>query len=164
MYTAFNNLPSSAKVWIYQADRKLNPEEIEILSRSIRSFTEQWQVHGMPLQASFEIKYGQFVILAADDKASGCSIDSSVRVMKEIGEALRVDFFNRSLIAFLVNDNVDTIPMASLLARLQSGNWDAATYTFNNAVSSIEEYRNRWLVTSAQTWLKRYLDKKPVVE
>ena len=48
--------------------------------------------------ASGSVLMNQLVVLAVDQdvmNASGCSIDSSVRLMKQLGTELKVDFFDR---------------------------------------------------------------------
>ena len=45
--------------------------------------------------------FSQHLIFSVDESiesASGCSIDSSVRLMKQLGSELQVDFFNRSFV------------------------------------------------------------------
>jgi hypothetical protein len=159
MFIPFQNLNSQARTWIYQADREITEEQKSLISRKLRQFTEDWLVHGSPLDASFEILHDRFVILAANDPTSGCSIDSSVRVMKEIGSETGIDFFNRNLIAFQVENEIRVIDMPFLKKEFQEGKWDESTFVFNNVASTLQELNERWLVPAGTTWLKRYLPK-----
>jgi hypothetical protein len=71
----------------YQATRPFNSSELSIISDDFLRFTNSWAAHGIPLNAGFDIRFNQFVILAADEyvqQASGCSIDDSVRKVKEL--------------------------------------------------------------------------------
>jgi hypothetical protein len=158
MYVPFNQLSPASKVWIYQADKKLTSQQINIISESLRAFTEQWLVHGAALEASFEIRYDQFIILAANDTASGCSIDTSVRIMKELGEKTGVDFFNRNLVGFLREKEVVLIPLPKLKSAFHS-EWNEESLYFNNAVSSKEEFLEKWITPAKTTWLSRYAFK-----
>jgi hypothetical protein len=160
MFIPFKNLNSSARTWIYQADRQFSEEQKSLISQKLTQFTEDWLVHGSPLEASFEIRHDQFVILAANDTASGCSIDSSVRVMKEIGSQTGIDFFNRNLIAFQAENEIRVIDMAFLKKELQEGSWDESSVVFNNVASTLQDLNERWLVPAGTTWLKRYLPKE----
>lgn len=164
MFIPFDQLPTYAKTWIYQADRKLSPAETEILNRELRSFTEQWEVHGSPLESSFEIRMNQFVVLAANDKVSGCSIDSSVRIMKELGRKVNVDFFNRNLVAFKKDESIITIPLTELKSGFTNGLWSADTRMFNNAVSTKEELGTKWITPAGSTWLKRYIAPQGITQ
>jgi hypothetical protein len=164
MFIPFEKLSPSATVWIYQSDKKFSENEKAILSRHLRAFTDQWLVHGAPLEASFDIRHDQFVILAANDKTSGCSIDTSVRVMKEAGSLIGVDFFNRALIGFLVNGEIRLVPLTELAAEFQSGKLKPSSSTFNNLVSTVDQLNKSWLVPAETTWLKRYLARTESVQ
>ncbi len=103
MFIPFEKLPPHSRIWVYQSDRPFSVDEEKVISGSLITFCSQWEAHGSPLQTSFKIEYHQFVILAVDESsagASGCSIDGSVRVLKELGNHLSIDFFDRSLVAF----------------------------------------------------------------
>src|SRR5262245_6072834 len=118
MYLPFDKLPDHSRIWIYQASRPFNSAEVSIISEELSAFTSEWTAHGIPLKASFDIRFNQFVILAADEnvqEASGCSIDDSVRRIKDLEEKLGgVDLFDRRRIAFLKDTDVTTIQMEHL--------------------------------------------------
>ncbi len=94
----FPNYPESARVWIYGADRFLSGTEEVFAQEKLDAFLKHWAAHGTELFAEGSILFHTFVVIVADEekvKASGCSIDSSVRFIKELGKELQVDFFNR---------------------------------------------------------------------
>jgi len=163
MFVPFNSLTGDARVWIYQSDRAITFEEEKILSDILKAFCEQWEVHGKPMDTSFEIRHNRFVILAANDQASGCSIDSSVRIIKEAGAAITTDFFNRNLVAFLTADGVKLITLSGLKNAYTSGEWNESTMTFNNLVDTKASFETSWLVAAQASWLNRYLPHQPVV-
>jgi hypothetical protein len=160
MYIPFNSLPAQSRIWIYQSDKKFTPADIQTISQMLQSFTDSWQVHGQPMEASFDIRYDQFVILAANDQASGCSIDSSVRIIKELGSAISADFFNRTNIAFLIANEVVFLAIAELKEKYSEGSWNHLTPTFNNLVDTKSALAENWLVPAGSTWLKRYLPQE----
>lgn len=156
MFVPLSQLPPSSKVWIYQADRKLTPDQETRIASALDSFTRKWEVHGSPLQASYEIRFNQFVVIAANDTASGCSIDASVRVMKEIGDGVSVNFFDRTSIAFKEESEIKLFTLKELKDALHSGLWNEHSMVFNNAISSLAEYETEWICKAGKTWLKRY--------
>jgi len=165
MFVSFESMAGSSRIWIYQVDKKLTPSQKDILSNALYTFTEAWQVHGEPMKTSFAILYDQFIVLAADEDfnaASGCSIDGSVRILKDLGAELGVDFFNRNLAAFKKDDIVVLIPLAELKKKNAEGVWNEQTLFFNNLAPSVESLRNNWLVPAGNTWLKRYLSTEKV--
>src|SRR5690606_41191692 len=73
---------SDLRVWIFQANRALTNNEVQIANERLRAFTDEWQVHGAPLDSSYSVRHNQFIVLAADESqqsASGCSIRSEER-------------------------------------------------------------------------------------
>ena len=85
MFIPFQKLSPQSRIWIYQSDKIFSEHDTVILKQQLTAFTEDWLVHGAPIEASFDLRYDRFAIVAANDPTSGCSIDSSVRAMKELG-------------------------------------------------------------------------------
>lgn len=161
MYVPFDSLEDSARVWIYQAGRKLTESEINTISETLSTFTQQWVAHGNPLKTSFKIFHDQFIVLAADEdfeQASGCSIDGAVRTIQQIDNTFKLNLFDRTQVAFL-NDSVTVIKQSDLLKSLEIGVWRHNTPTFNNVLVSKADLSTKWIVPAGETWLKRYLAK-----
>ena len=162
MHVPFESLPSTARVWVFQSSRRFTFEEKNILTRHLQAFTESWVTHGHPMQASFEIPFDHFVVLAADEAytaASGCSIDSSVHAVKAVADQIGVDLFNRSLVAFQTDTGVDLIALDQLKAAQAAGRWNAQTLTFNNLIATKAQLP-QWRVPAGSTWLKRHLSQE----
>lgn len=161
MLVPFDTLESSARVWIYQSGRRFTETEKHTISEALSAFTESWVAHGNPLKTSFKIFYDQFIVLGADEsfnEASGCSIDGSVRVMKQIDEQYRLNLFDRTNVAFK-KDSIEVINLSNLSKALGEGVWQSDTLVFNNVLTTKEELEKAWILPAGQTWLKRYLTK-----
>jgi hypothetical protein len=78
--------------------------------------------------------------------------------MKELGEKTGVDFFNRNLVGFLQEKEVVLIPLPKLKSAFHS-DWNEESLYFNNAVSSKEEFLEKWITPAKTTWLSRYAFK-----
>lgn len=164
MYVNFEELPKSARVWIYQGDKQIPEGSKPEIEQALKSFADRWSAHGHPLKASFQILYDRFIVLAADEAfyaPSGCSIDDSVRVIREIGAKTGVDFFDRSKVLFLAGDSVNEIPMKDLKEKYSLNIWSPASITFNTLAATVGEL-DQWLVEAGNTWLKRYTTPTPV--
>ena len=162
MYVPFDSLSDNSRVWIYQANRRLTGHEVTKLELTLRSFCDQWAAHGEPLKTSFRIEHDQFVVLCADEDyhaPSGCSIDTSVRMLKEFQAIAGVDFFDRTRVAFLNEGAVMTAQLADLKGSFSSGTLKGTTITFDNLVPSKGDFFRRWTVPSEKTWLAKYLPK-----
>ena len=160
MFVPFSSLPPSSRVWIFQANRPMDGRELEIAENRLSGFTGEWAVHGTPLRTSFAIRYDQFIVLAADESdetASGCSIDSSVRVVKDLGQSIGIDFFVRDQVAFKIGNWIQLVPLSQLKEKFTDGTLNGDSLTFNNLVDTKSAFEERWLTPAANTWLKRYL-------
>lgn len=160
MFVDFNSLPQTSRIWIYQADRPFTGQDKDLISRFLPQYCVGWAAHGQPLKASFDIRFDQFIIMAVDEEfnsTSGCSVDDSVRAIKEVEKTTSLNFFNRQLITFLKDDHVITLEMSTLKQKFTSGMWNEATLTFNNLVTAKYQLEKEWLVPAGSTWLKRYI-------
>ncbi len=165
MFSPFESLPDHSRIWIYQASRKLNSQELATISEVLSAFTARWSVHGAPLKSSFAFRFDQFIILAADENStgvSGCSIDDAVRTINDLGEKLGLDLFNRTLVGIKKDDEIVSIQMADLQKKYLEGVWNNKTLIVNNLVKQKGDLETNWLVPAELTWLKRYLPNEKV--
>jgi hypothetical protein len=105
------DLNPNSKLWLYASDRKLSQTEIEWLNENLKKFAKDWSSHGSSLEASASVINPYFIAFAVDlskENASGCSIDKSVKLVKELGQELNIDFFNR-LKVWIENDSDEII-------------------------------------------------------
>lgn len=162
MYVPFELLPDHARVWVYQASRRLTDAEVEKVRSNQQAFCKQWEAHGQALHSSFKIEYNQFLIVGVDEgvhSASGCSIDGSVRILKGYHSELGVDFLDSSQVAFLLNSEVKLFPRLELKSLFESGQLNGATRTFNNLVATKAEFEKHWEIPVEKSWLVKYLPK-----
>src|SRR6266850_1048741 len=156
MYVPFDQLPDHARLWIYQAERKISDTEEKVIAEELRVFCGQWVAHGDPLNTSFRIERSQFLLLAVDEGvagASGCSIDGSVRMLKSIHDRLGIDFLGHSKVPFLVDGEVKLIPLHELKDAFATGILGPGTSTFHVLAASIQEWQRDWIRSAEKTWL-----------
>jgi hypothetical protein len=160
MFVPFESVSPTARLWIYQSGRKFTVEDKKTIHEFLKSFTEIWAAHGQPLKTSFDIRYDHFIILAADEDfnaASGCSIDESSRTIKDLGQRLSVDLFDRSSVAFQKNGDIIFIPLSDLRQKYVEHIWNEATPAFNNLIAQKSQLNGEWIIPAGNTWLKRYV-------
>ena len=159
MFVPFQEMPKDSRVWIYQADRPLTPQEAKNVEENTKQFLEQWSAHGQGLRCSRTLLHDRFLVISVDENhhsASGCSIDSSVHFVTELGKHLGIDWFNRSKIAFVVNNEVFIENQKDLKQKIAEGKINSETLTFNNLVTNIEEFEKHWLIPAGNSWLGRF--------
>ncbi|QJB36476.1 hypothetical protein HF324_00805 [Chitinophaga oryzae] len=146
----------ASRVWIYQSNRPFNEQEIKEIDEQLLQFTEQWNAHGAPVKGWGRVVLGQVVILIADETdttVSGCSTDSSVRVIKSIEKQYNVNMFDRLLLGFIVKDKVQLLPMAQLGYAMEQGFIDENTLYLNNTVLTKADLDTKWLIPLKDSWL-----------
>jgi len=162
MFVDFKTLANSSRVWIYQSNRKFNAKELEIIENRLVDFVNSWKRHGDDLKASFEIKYNQFIILAVDEETnavSGCSIDASVYLIKQIESDFKVSLVDKLSIAFKDFKNINVVSINEFKELLQQEKINQNTIVFNNMIYSIEELNKNWEIPIKKSWHSRYLIK-----
>lgn len=147
---------ASSRVWVYQSSRLFLISEALEIEEMMNSFVENWNSHGTPVKGYANLLFGQFIVIMADETAtgvSGCSTDSSVRLIKQVEEKFKVDMFNRQNLAFLVNEKIQMIPMAQLKYAFENNFINAETLYFNNLVASKESLLREWMIPVKDSWL-----------
>jgi hypothetical protein len=148
----------SSKVWVYQSSRVFSLSEAFDVEDLLNNFTAQWASHGTPVKGAGYLFFGQFIVLMADETAtgvSGCSTDSSVRLIKDIEQKFSVHLFDRTTLSFVVKDKVQQLPLSQLQYAAENGFIDATTLYFNNLVQTKEELENNWLIPVKDSWLAK---------
>lgn len=144
-----------SRVWVYQSDRKFTSAEENQIIDKLAAFTNQWKAHGNELLAKAEIRYGYFIILTVDEtqaNVTGCSIDSSVRLIKEIEQEFGVDLFNRFNMAYKVGDEVIVNNKEDFETLINIKQITPETIVFNNMVQTLAELENKWEVPFKNSW------------
>ena len=152
------NFPPDSRVWIYQSSRLFTLNEALAIEDLLNDFTAKWLSHGEPVKGAGYLFFGQFIILMADEKAtgvSGCSTDSSVRLIKDIEQRFGVNMFDRVTLAFAVKDKVQLLPLSQLQYAFDNRFIDSHTLYFNNLVQTKAELENNWLIPIKDSWLSK---------
>jgi hypothetical protein len=155
MYLPIEQMPDHSRVWVYQANRPFSASETQAIENYLTPALTQWAAHGAGLNASFEIRFQQVIVIAVDETinaASGCSIDASTRWFKEMGAELNIDFFDRST-AIVDGDELTLLPLTALK---NNPLLTPTKQVIPLQTESLGAYRSGWLQRADTTWLQRY--------
>jgi hypothetical protein len=155
-------MDASSRVWIYQSSRLFTISEAFRLEGMLNAFVSAWDSHGVPVKGYANLFYGQFIVLMADETASGvsgCSTDGSVRLMKQIEQEFQVQLFDRLLLAFLIKDKVQLLPLSQIEFAVENQFITEDTLYFDNTVQTKYELAENWLIPVKESWLKNRLSK-----
>ncbi len=147
---------ANSRVWIYQSNRIFFMQEALDIEPMLQQFVQEWKSHGTPVKGYANLFFGRFIILMADENAtgvSGCSTDSSVRLIKEIEKKFTVNMFDRQMLSFYINDKVEQLPLSQINYAIENGFIKADTLYFDNTILTKNALENNWITEVRNTWL-----------
>jgi len=156
----------SSRVWIYQSSRLFFMGEALEIEVMMEQFVSGWLSHGAKVKGYANLLFGQFVVIIADEAqtgVSGCSTDSSVRLIKQIEEQFKVTMFDRMNLAFVIKDKVELLPLAHLNHALDNDFITGETIYFNNTILNKKELLNKWMIPVKNSWLAARLQPSKTV-
>jgi len=160
MYIPFEKMPEHARIWVYQADRKLNKSELTFVEDVLQKFCEIWNTHGSLMPTSFDIRFDQVIVLAVDESqlgASGCSIDSSVRILRNIEQELDINLLDQGKVAYLSDGNKLEVSQAlGIKSKVTEGILQADTIVLNPVVQRKSDLEKNWLISAKESWLNKF--------
>ncbi|MGI9526236.1 MAG: ABC transporter ATPase [Weeksellaceae bacterium] len=151
----FLDYPSQSRVWIFMGERSLSMPEQEVVKTYLNQFIPQWKAHGDALKAGYELIDNQFIVISVDETpaaASGCSIDSMTRFIKEIENKLKLSFTDRMLISYIDNDKIVTDKLATFKEKVKNGELKENTIVYNNSVSNLSDFWDHWQQPLHKSW------------
>lgn len=158
--TDFDRIPDDARVWVFGASRDLSAPEQETLLGRVDAFIDRWAAHGAPVVGGRDLRHGRFLVVAADERAtgvSGCSIDSLFHALAETEREMGITFRDGSLVFFRDADGaVRALPRPDFRALAQRGEVGEDTPVFDNTVGTAGDLRGgRWETRFGDAWHAR---------
>jgi hypothetical protein len=153
----FSELPDDARLWVFAAARPLTTEQRETLLAQVDEFLESWLAHGRKVVGGRELRHDRFLLVAADERAtgvSGCSIDTLFRRLQGLERELGVPLLDSSLVYYRAGDGaIQALPRADFRQRVRAEEVGEDTLVFDNTVRSVGEVREgRWELPMRDSW------------
>ncbi len=158
MSVSYEMLAPTSKVWIYQSSRPFKEEELPQLQSELEDFANKWTAHNQALKAFAKIYHQRFIVLMVDEGqagASGCSIDSSVHFLQQLGARLGVDLFDRMSFAWKEGEQVQVAPKSEFARLYREGKLSDETLVFDNLVKDKATFDQAWLKPLGESWHRR---------
>jgi len=149
-----------SRVWIYQSNRLFSMNEALAIEDILNDFVNKWKSHGAAVKGAAHLFFGQFIVLIADntDEAlCGSTMDSSLRLIKEIEKQFGVSLLDRNMLAFMVKDKVELLPLSQLNYAISNGFINNETLYFNNLAMTKAELEDKWIIPVNKSWLAQKL-------
>lgn len=149
------------KMWVYLSSRLLTAEEEKWLLEKGTSFTNTWEAHGHKLLSTFLVLARGIVVIMVDEsvaETTGCSIDKSVNLMKELGKEMNIDFLDRMRAAYLnENNDLKICSLDELKDAYKSGSVNDETRVFNSLISSEDDLTQKLYIPLKESWVAAQL-------
>ncbi len=152
------NFSDDSRVWIYQSSRLFLLSEALEIEEMLENFVAGWKSHGADVKGYGNLLFGHFIVLMADESmsgVSGCSTDSSVRIIKEIENKFNVQLFERQTLAFLIKEKIQLLPLSQLNYAATNNFIEPGTLYFNNTVLTKKELLENWVIPIKESWLAK---------
>jgi hypothetical protein len=161
---SIEDLPDSARTWVFGSDRTLNEPATDVLLREADRFLAQWHAHGAPLTVGRDWRHGRFLTVAVDQStagASGCSIDGLFRALKALGPELGASLVTSGLIFYRDSDGaIQSVDRERFTTLSAEGAIQPDTCVFDPTVTSLGEWRARFELEAAHSWHAGLLSEK----
>ena len=154
MLVPYSSMSPDSKVWIYQSDRKILNQELNLIRNRLQSFCDDWMSHGKPVKSSFKLSpwFICFFIDESVQQISGCSIDSSVTIIQAIQNEYDLNFFNRMNIVFIEEKKTKILSLVDFKKCIKP---DIMIY--NNMITVKKEFEENRLIPVKDSWLNQYI-------
>lgn len=143
------------RVIIYPASRPFSTKESKVITEKLYDFLATWAAHEKPLTSSFKIEKNQFIIVCVDEEkemASGCSIDTLGRFMREIDDEFQLGLFDRMKASFVENGEVKTMKLQEFKKALREGEISHDIEVFDFSKNTYIAFLSDFLLPLRRSW------------
>ncbi len=162
--TNFDSLRDSSRVWVYGADRSLEPDAKDKLLAATDSFLAQWKAHGVDLIAARDWSDETFLTIGVDQEregASGCSIDVLFRTFKAMENEIGAKLVTSGLVYFRGRGGDIRAVTRDEFSELGSrGEVDGDTEVFDLSVTTLAEWRARFKSRAGDSWHAALIEER----
>ena len=155
--TGLDDLPGSARIWIFGAGRRLDRSETAKLLGAVDGFLAGWRAHGVPLRAARDWRYDRFLLVGVDPGAApptGCSVDALVGVLRDLEREIGARFLGNDAVWYRdAQGSVRSASRAEFGTLAREGRVTPDSVVFDNSVTELAELRDgRWEGPARERW------------
>lgn len=152
----FAALPDAARLWILSSPLPLDRDTAAELLRRLDAFLEEWHAHGHPVVGGRDWRYDRFLLVAADEEAtgvSGCSTDALFRVFKAAERDLGISLLDGSRVWYREGEEIRSATRGDFRERVRNGELGPETIVFDNTATTVGDVRSgRWERPMRESW------------
>ena len=124
------------------------------------AFTKQWTAHQQQMKAEIRLLHNYFIVVMVDEdfqRPGGCSIDSSIHFIKDIGKQYGIDLLDRLRVSYLRDGIIESLAVNEFVNRIHAKEIKEDTMVMNPLVQSKDELFTKFMIPLRESWLNRYL-------
>jgi hypothetical protein len=156
----FSELSPTTRLWIYQANEPFESADIPAVEGSLQKFAREWVSHNNKLNTAAAVLHNRFVVLGVDESAygaSGCSIDSSVHFLKQLGAHYQRDLFDRMRFSYEKDGMVYTVGKEEFAKLYAQGEINDETIVFDPLVTTVADLQTNFRKPLKDSWHARFV-------
>ncbi len=156
----FVTLPDSSRIWVFASPVPVLGSEAEALVSTAEEFIRVWAAHGAEVVGGLDWRYDHFLLIAADEEAtgvSGCSIDSLFHSLKALERSLGITLLDNSPVWYRAEGaQVRAVTRAEFRELVAAGVVTDDTIVFDNTVGTLRQVRGgEWERPFCDSWHRR---------
>jgi hypothetical protein len=150
-------MPDEARLWVFAAAARLSPAQHDTVHERLTAFVSGWLAHGERVVGACEIREHRFLLVAADENAtgvSGCSIDTLFRVLKATESEVGISLLDGSRVFYRGGDGeVRSVRRQEFRRLAGEGAVTGDTPVFDNTIASVSALRSgEWERPARESW------------
>ncbi|MBW3631005.1 MAG: hypothetical protein KY464_17160 [Gemmatimonadetes bacterium] len=158
MKLSFSEMPDEARLWVFAAPAPLDETEEAWLRSHVEAFVDEWTAHGAPVAGAYDLRSDRFLLVAADEAAtgvSGCSIDALTRTLKQAERELGISLLDAASRVWYrePSGEVRAAPRGEFRERVRTGEISGDTPVFDNTAPTVGAVRRgQWERPMRDSW------------
>jgi hypothetical protein len=152
-----SDFADNSKIWVYFSNRAFLDSEFQDIQKQFEDFSSQWKSHGAAMKNAMMLIDNQIAIISVDESlhaVSGCGIDASVKVIKDIETKYDVSFFERNWVFYKENEALKKMQLSEFKIHCKSSpNIQVVNPYFNN----LNEIRTHFYMKIEDSLYKNFL-------
>ena len=156
----FVTLPDSARIWVFASPQPILGPDAEALLEAAEEFVRVWAAHGADVVGGLDWRYDHFLLVAADEAAtgvSGCSIDALFDSLRGLERSLGITLLDNSPVWYRADGRqIRVASRAEFRELVGAGEIADDTTVFDNTVGTLKQVREgEWERPFAESWHRR---------
>jgi hypothetical protein len=154
---ASSDFADNSKIWVYFSNRAFSDSEFQEIQKQFDDFSSQWKSHGAAMKNAMMLIDNQIAVISVDESlhaVSGCGIDASVKVIKDIETKYDVSFFERNWVFYKEKEALKKMQLSEFKIFCKSNpNIQVVNPYFNN----LNEIRTHFYMKIEDSLYKNFL-------